>query len=896
MSVNNYGGHQVLTLEECNIDESSDEPKGMSHFMRSIKEKSKKLAFPALVFLGVAAGSVASLATGAPIAPVIIALGTETVKLCSAYKDAKQEKKRLRATLTTQQPDAENNELFLSQILGGLCDKIGEMKLLGSSLKEDLHLMNITLEKLDWKIDKLLNKQDVLIETTFDEVTKNIQRKFYKTALKMLEDPCISSLRMTSNLPRESAKQRITEAFEEEGKKGALSAFYYILKLRQKFEALLQLKYFLSDMIKEKECITPYMDEYLQEEARTFLCDLEDYWGIMKDMFQDKMKIPAILVVGKTGTGKSSLCNLMAGLPPTSDKMSEGFTTSPEIEACTETTTIRESFYFGDPSRLVKIIDTPGFDDPSKNHDALVIADFVKRLRNEVKELNMIVFALNGQNPRLEDSMKAMITIIQQMFSDEVCKNISIVFTHVSMDKKGRKKRNKEVHNYDTHFGEGWAKTIGNEFHFPEASKQLDFFYLDAHYDEEDKQEVNAIEETKERFWKVLDEKKPFSTKYVQHVLTEHTKLKRALEMAESELEQKDKALKEYEKAATDRIAKENEDNQKPVDGFTFLQLREANEIGDGIFKYNDFIRRKCPQDPDPFTSFLKTIEKINMDDENPDSFVRLQDRQLLSENLVKSISNQNDKKRTSKLEKFKNAISKQNDENTIAQLAFIMEIKNFTKHALRGESISIEEGDQNGVVAWIPGKESELPTLAELLKFDTFVIPPYAKERLIFRSSSGDVLHTRLKGILTFLIDEIEDKKMMVRFRIDGSSLPYATSSFSVGFPPRTMDMENIRQKIRANKKGGPGEFYHTVVFTKKDKKENLDLGRQTIYPPSEMPIPGQLKMNCHFGHGKYCRSLLILSKTPEDSKDETPQVPECQTAENMSKSETSKDKETEC
>ena len=169
---------------------------------------------------------------------------------------------------------------------------------------------------------------------------------------------------------------------------------------------------------------------------------------------------------------------------------------------------------------------------------------------------------------------------------------------------------------------------------------------------------------------------------------------------------------------------------------------------------------------------------------------------------------------------------------------------------------------------------------LTVLQDFESFVIPPYAKERLIFRSSSGDFRHTRLKGILTFLIDNIEDKQMMARFRIDGSRLINAHSSFSVGFPPRKMDMEHIRQEIKANKKGGQGEFYHTVIFTKKDKKEDLDLGRQMIYPPSSNPIPGQLKMNCHFGHGQHCRCIIILSKTPEDSKDQTLPVPECQAA----------------
>jgi putative ribosome biogenesis GTPase RsgA len=76
------------------------------------------------------------------------------------------------------------------------------------------------------------------------------------------------------------------------------------------------MKYFLKDV---KEGSIYNMEDYLQEEGRSFLNDLEAYWGIRKEAFQDKFKVPAVLVVGKTGTGKSSLCNLMAGLPPYSD-------------------------------------------------------------------------------------------------------------------------------------------------------------------------------------------------------------------------------------------------------------------------------------------------------------------------------------------------------------------------------------------------------------------------------------------------------------------------------------------------------------------------------------------------------------------------------------------------
>ena len=96
MSVNNYERQQVLTLEECSIEESSDEPKGMSQFMRSIKEKSKKLVFPALVYLGGTAGSVVSLATGGPIAaPAVIALGAEIIKLLCVMKDANSNRNQM---------------------------------------------------------------------------------------------------------------------------------------------------------------------------------------------------------------------------------------------------------------------------------------------------------------------------------------------------------------------------------------------------------------------------------------------------------------------------------------------------------------------------------------------------------------------------------------------------------------------------------------------------------------------------------------------------------------------------------------------------------------------------------------------------------------------------------
>ena len=89
----------------------------------------------------------------------------------------------------------------------------------------------------------------------------------------------------------------------------------------------------------------------------------------------------------------------MAGLPPDTEDGDEGFCTSIETYSCTENTSVKECCFFGDPTRPIKIIDTPGFDDPTKNHDAIILADLLKMLNSEVKELNMIILTLNGQDP-----------------------------------------------------------------------------------------------------------------------------------------------------------------------------------------------------------------------------------------------------------------------------------------------------------------------------------------------------------------------------------------------------------------------------------------------------------------------------------------------------------------
>ena len=96
---------------------------------------------------------------------------------------------------------------------------------------------------------------------------------------------------------------------------------------------------------------------------------------------------------------------------------------------------LRDVFFNGNTSKELNIIDTIGFDDPSNDLDATIIADLVTTLKNNVDFINTFVIAVNGQNPRLDGALLAMIRILHAMFGDELWKQTVVIFTRLPMNK-----------------------------------------------------------------------------------------------------------------------------------------------------------------------------------------------------------------------------------------------------------------------------------------------------------------------------------------------------------------------------------------------------------------------------------------------------------------------------
>ena len=158
------------------------------------------------------------------------------------------------------------------------------------------------------------------------------------------------------------------------------------------------------------------------------------------------------------------------------------------------------------------------------------------------------------------------------------------------------------------------------------------------------------------------------------------------------------------------------------------------------------------------------------------------------------------------------------------------------------------------------------------LLKcFESFIIPPYGKERLIFRCSGRRTLKHggRLTGLMTMQIGDQCKKKMMVRFRIDRSNFKSAYNSFSVGFPDLNLNTNQIIQELKKSKRDKKKDsFYVNLTLSKDDQKKELFDGLTLKYPIN--PIPGDFHLRCMFGNGSHSRCVLILSKAPEEKESE--------------------------
>lgn len=137
-----------------------------------------------------------------------------------------------------------------------------------------------------------------------------------------------------------------------------------------------------------------------------------------------------LILIGETGTGKSSFGNFALGIE-------NGFEVSDDPESCTKDT-IRKISQI-DPE--ISIVDTPGLQD-SKGRDRIHYEKMLKIIK-QMESLHFILIVLNFTCPRLTSSLKYMIKFLCNVFPKNFAHHIGIVFTHYDHDYQMKINKNK---------------------------------------------------------------------------------------------------------------------------------------------------------------------------------------------------------------------------------------------------------------------------------------------------------------------------------------------------------------------------------------------------------------------------------------------------------------------
>ena len=121
------------------------------------------------------------------------------------------------------------------------------------------------------------------------------------------------------------------------------------------------------------------------------------------------MSLSKVVLIGSTGSGKSSLANTLCGLK-------NEFIVGGNIESVTSETLCKLISWKNTESQAY-IIDTPGLAD-SLGRDSIHIAEMVLKLR-EIKEVNAFLIVLNGNQARFDIHLQAMLSLFQEMFGTD---------------------------------------------------------------------------------------------------------------------------------------------------------------------------------------------------------------------------------------------------------------------------------------------------------------------------------------------------------------------------------------------------------------------------------------------------------------------------------------------
>lgn len=242
--------------------------------------------------------------------------------------------------------------------------------------------------------------------------------------------------------------------------------------------------------------------------------------------------IPKILIVGPTGSGKSSMANSLLGLDPeTEDVM---FSVCGGWDSCTKGTTFATGAWLGDGPNFT-VIDTPGLGD-SEVQDPELIREMLDVLKNTVKSVDAIVLLISGEETRFNSGLKSMLVQMSSIFGDQWWDFLLIGVSFWEYDLGSIRKRERRCPGKSCK-NENWFKSevqmqLEKNFY---QTQPFPFAFIHSFsqtkYNIDDLSQQKNWQQETEKLWTFVTSKTTsFELKGVDDILEDNQRLKREVE------------------------------------------------------------------------------------------------------------------------------------------------------------------------------------------------------------------------------------------------------------------------------------------------------------------------------------------------------------------------------
>jgi len=229
--------------------------------------------------------------------------------------------------------------------------------------------------------------------------------------------------------------------------------------------------------------------------------------------------LPRLVIVGQTGSGKSTLSNVLLGQSPDCENCT--FTICDTHDSCTKETTYAVGNWLGGDGEIFTVVDTPGFGD-SDNEDTELIDEMMGVLHTVVKGANAVMLLVDGTEERFDAAMQQMIREMQALFGEALWENTILGVSHWAYDANSVNQRNFTGKTEEAFMAE-WNELLHTKFHIETT---LTGVFIDSWSQQPwnlgDAMQQEAFVRETEKLWKFFESHEEFPFRTIEDVLAEN--------------------------------------------------------------------------------------------------------------------------------------------------------------------------------------------------------------------------------------------------------------------------------------------------------------------------------------------------------------------------------------